>query len=62
MTTQIEMPATFSKPAFLLSEKSDIIAERDYMEANWQDSMRQRMITVSMISATKFKTVLSELK
>lgn len=56
------MPATFSKPAFLLSEKSDIIAERDYMEANWQDSMRQRMITVSMISATKFKTVLSELK
>ena len=59
MTTII--PATFSKPYFLLSTKEELIAERDYMEANWQDSFRVRMVDLSRISAQKFGVTIANL-
>ena len=47
------------KPAYLISTIEELVSERDYMEANWSDSMRDRMQTIASISITKFKTPLS---
>lgn len=49
------------KPAYLIDSIEELRSERDRMEANWNDSMTDRMRTISMISLTKFKTPLSEL-
>lgn len=38
-----------TKKAYLFDNASDIIAERDRMESNWCESMRSRMVTLSMI-------------
>ena len=47
------------KPAYLINTVEELIIERDRMEANWDNSMRERMQTISMISITKFKKPLS---
>jgi hypothetical protein len=49
------------KPAYLIDTKAELIAERDRMEANWNESMRSRMQTIAMISMAKFNTPLSAL-
>jgi hypothetical protein len=54
-------PATFTKPFFLLSTKEQLIAERDYMEANWQDSFRVRMVEISRLSVQKFGVTIANL-
>jgi hypothetical protein len=49
------------KPAYLIDTIEELIAERDQMEANWDESMRTRMQDLARISITKFSTRLSEL-
>jgi hypothetical protein len=49
------------KPAYLINTVEELISERDRMEANWDNSMRERMQTISMISITKFKKPLPSL-
>ena len=49
------------KPAYLIDTVEELRSERDRMEANWDNSMRERMQTIAMISITKFKKPLSSL-
>ena len=49
------------KPAYLIDTIEELVAERDRMESNWNDSMRERMQTIAQIAITKFKTPLSSL-
>lgn len=49
------------KPAYLIDTIEELRLERDFMESNWNNSMRTRMQTISLISMTKFKTPLSSL-
>jgi hypothetical protein len=49
------------KPAYLIDTIEELRSERDRMETNWNDSMRERMQTIAMISITKFNTPLSAL-
>jgi hypothetical protein len=49
------------KPAYLIDTIEELISERDRMEANWNDSMYERMQTIAKISITKFKKTLSSL-
>ena len=49
------------KPSYLIDTVEELRIERDRMEANWDDSMRDRMQTIAMISITKFKKPLSSL-
>ena len=47
------------KPAFLIDTIEELIKERDFMESNWNNSMKERMSIVSKISIIKFKKPLS---
>jgi hypothetical protein len=49
------------KAAYLIDTIEELISERDRMDSNWNDSMRERMQTISKISLTKFNTPLSSL-
>jgi len=49
------------KPAYLIETKEELISERDRMEANWDESMRPRMQTLSRASFQKFGTPISQL-
>ena len=49
------------KAAYLIDSIDELRAERDRLESNWTDSMRERMQSLAMISITKFKTPLSQL-
>lgn len=49
------------KPAYLIDTIEELIQERDRMEANWNESFRERMTTLSKISISKFKTPISQL-
>ncbi len=49
------------KPVYLIETKKELIAERDFMEANWKPEMTQRMSELSRVSVVKFKTPLSQL-
>ena len=57
----VTIPSTFKKAAFLISSKSELLAERDYMEANWKPEMRTRMQTLTMISYQKFGVTIANL-
>lgn len=48
------------KPAYLLT-KEEILTERDTMEANWNDSMYDRMGELGRISIVRYKMPLSKL-
>lgn len=54
-------PTTFKKPSYLIRTKEELIAERNYMESNWNASMAMRMREICHISCTKFNTPLSAL-
>jgi hypothetical protein len=49
------------KPAYLIDSIEELRAERDFMESNWDNSMRARMQAISLISTTKFNKTLSSL-
>ncbi len=49
------------KPVYLIETKEELIAERDFMEANWKPEMTQRMSELSRVSVVNFKTPLSQL-
>ncbi len=49
------------KPAYLITSKEELINERDTMEANWNNSMSERMQQISKQSYLLFKTTLSNL-
>jgi len=49
------------KPAYLIDTIEELRSERDRIEANWDNSMYERMQTIAKISITKFGKTLSSL-
>jgi hypothetical protein len=49
------------KPAYLITSKEELIKERDAMEANWNNSMSERMKQISMQSVRLFNITISNL-
>ena len=49
------------KPVFLIETIEEIISERDYMESNWNESMRPRMNQLGKYCFFKFGKLLSQI-
>jgi len=49
------------KPVYLMTTKEELINERDFMEANWNNSMNERMMQLAKQSIILFKKPLSSL-
>jgi hypothetical protein len=49
------------KPVFLIETIEEIISERDYMESNWNESMRPRMNQLGKYCFSKFGKLLSQI-
>jgi hypothetical protein len=47
------------KPVYLMETKEELIAERDRLEANWNETHRQRMSELCRHAIVKFNTPLS---
>jgi hypothetical protein len=49
------------KQVFLMTERNEVIAERNFMELNWNNSMNERMRDLAMQSIRLFNIPLSQL-
>ena len=49
------------KQVYLITNKLEMITERDFMESNWNNSMNERMRDLAIQSVRVFNTPLSQL-
>ena len=49
------------KQVYLITNKLEMITERDFMESNWNSSMNERMRDLAIQSVRVFNTPLSQL-